>query len=196
MRTRSCLISIVALFASVHTVQAQAPSCQTVQFSDSVLERFPRVREACLDVIERQGQLLAVFKADLQRVTGNKARIRAKLPNGTRAAAQTVQVNPQRRVLVDGKSYRVSELALGQELTIYARVDEPVATLAPADANEPVELAPLESDPVRVASAEPAMPRTASALSAFGLGGGLLLCIAAALAFVRRTRSERFNFPA
>src|SRR5687768_9000998 len=107
MRTRSCLISIVALFASAHAAQAQAPSCQTVQFSDSVLERFPRVREACLDVIERQGQLLAVFKADLQRVTGNKARIRAKLPNGTRAAAQTVQVNPQRRVLVDGKSYRV-----------------------------------------------------------------------------------------
>jgi hypothetical protein len=188
MRTTSCLISTIVLLAAAQAAQAQTPTCQTVEFSDSVTQRFPRVREACLDVIERQGELLAVFKADLLRVSGNKVRIRAKLPNGTHADAQTVQVNPQRRVLIDGKGYRVNELALGQELTIYAKVDEPVVTLAPADTNEATDFSPLESEPASVAAADPEMPRTGSLLPAMGMGSGLLLCLGAALGLFRRTR--------
>jgi hypothetical protein len=188
MRMTFGLISIAVLFAAAQTAQAQTPSCQSVQFSDSVIERFPRLREACLDVIERQGEVLAVFKADLLRVTGNKVRLRAKLPNGTHAPAQTVQVSPKRRVLVDGKSYRVDELAIGQELTIYAKVTEPVVTLAPADTSEPVEFAPIDSEPARVAASDPEMPRTASLLPAIGLSGGLLLCLGTALGMLRRKR--------
>jgi hypothetical protein len=187
MRTTAFWMSTLVLIAAANTAQAQTPNCQTVQFSESVTQRFPRLREACLDVIERQGALLAVFKADLLKVTGNKVRIRAKLPSGAHADAQTVQVNPERRVLVDGKGYRVSELALGQELTIYAKVDEPVATIAPADTSDPVEFVPIESEPARVASAEPEMPSTASLLPSIGLSGAVLMCLAVALGFLRRT---------
>jgi hypothetical protein len=132
------------MVATAQVTQAQPVNCQTVEFSAAVTQKFPKVREACLDVIERQGQLLAVFKADLLRVSGNKVRIRAKLPVGGQAAAQTVEVHPERRVLVDGKKHRIDELALGQELTIYARVDQPLAALAPADASEPIDFAPIE----------------------------------------------------
>lgn len=189
MRTPPYLIATASLFAVLQTAQAQTPNCQTVEFSKEVVQRFPRIREVCLDVIERNGELLAVFKADLLKVSGNKARIRAKLPDGSHAEARTVQVTPQRRVLVDGKSYRVSELALGQELTFYAKVDEPVATLAPADASEPVEFVALEaSEPTQLAAADPQMPKTASLLPAVGAGGGLLLALGALVSLFRRQR--------
>lgn len=191
MRTISYVIPIVVLLAAAHGVQAQQVDCQTVEFSAAVTQKFPRVREACLEVIERQGQLLAVFKADLLKVSGNKVRIRAKLPGGGQAEAQTVQVPPERRVLVDGKKYRVNELSLGQELTIYARVDEPVAALAPAEASESLAFVPIEVEPLRVAAAEPEMPATASELPALGLLGALLICLAIALELLRRVRKLR-----
>lgn len=163
---------------------AQSSACRTVEFSDRVLQRFPHARDACLDVITRNGEQYAVFKADLLRVSGNTARIRAKLPSGQRAPAQSIRFDPQRRVLVDGKPLHPTQLAVGQELTAYVKVTEPAATLAPADqealATYPIEHAEAE----QVASAQ--MPETASPVPLFGLGGALMLAIGAALAFVRR----------
>lgn len=193
MHPVSSLITIAVILAAATMAQAQDIDCQNVEFSDEVTRKFPRVREACLDVIERQGQIMAVFKADLLKVSGNKVRIRAKLPGGGQAEPQTVQVPPDRRVLVDGKKYRVSELALGQELTIYARVDEPLAALAPAEASDPVDFVPIEVEPIRVATAEPEMPRTASGLPALGLLGVFLVCLAVAIELIRRVRRLRLR---
>jgi hypothetical protein len=193
MRTIPFLIAIAVMLPAAAMAQAQQVDCQNVEFSDEVMQKFPRVREACLDVIERQGQLMAVFKADLLKVSGNKVRIRAKLPGGGKAEPQTVQVPPERRVLVDGKKYRVDELSLGQELTVYARVDEPVAALMPAETSDPVAFVPIEVEPMRVATAEPEMPRTASGLPALALLGLFLVCLAAALEIIRRVRQLRLR---
>lgn len=195
MQTTSCLIPIAVMLLAAQVAQAQQVDCQTVQFSDAVMQKFPRVREACLDVIERQGQLLAVFKADLLKVSGNKVRIRARLPGGGHADAQTVQVDPERRVLVNDKKYRVDELALGQELTIYARVDEPVVALAPEDSSVNPEFSPIEIVPDRVAAAAPEMPTTARQLPALGLLGALLVCLGVALELIRRVRRLRLLMP-
>lgn len=165
---------------------AQSSACQTVEFSDSVLQRFPRAREACLDVITRDGEQYAVFKADLLRVSGNTARIRAKLPDGTRAPAQSIRFDPKRRVLVNGKGVSPNQLAVGQELTAYVKVTEPAATLA-TDDDDALIAFPFEDEPERTASAE--MPTTASPLPLIGTIGALLLTIGAALAsWRRRTR--------
>ena len=195
MRATSSLVSAVILLAVAQTAPAQQPNCQSVQFSDAVIEKFPRVREACIDVIERQGDLLAVFKADLLKVSGNKARIRARLPGGGHADPQTVQVDPQRRVLVNDKKYRIDELAIGQELTIYAKVNEPVAALAPAERSENPEFSPIEVVPVRVAEAEPKMPATASSLLAIGLSGVILMCLGVVLGLIRRHGTRSLRMP-
>lgn len=167
---------------------AQSPACQSAQFSDSVLQRFPRAREACLDVITRDGEQYAVFKADLLRLSGNTARIRAKLPSGARAPAQNIQFDPKRRVLVNGKGVSPSQLAVGQELTAYVKVREPLATLAPEDQGALSALPLEDAEPEQVAAAS--MPETASPLPLFGTGGALLLAIAAMLAFVRIARAK------
>src|SRR5688572_12301313 len=98
----------VLLFVAV-PVHAQGPACQEVKFSEDVLDRFPNARQSCLDVISRDGQEYAVFKVQLQEVRGNTLRVRVKNPDGTYGKAQNVATSPQRRVLIEGKSYPVSE---------------------------------------------------------------------------------------
>lgn len=188
MRTTKQILATAALLGAAVTAQAQAPNCQNVEFRPSVLEQFPRLREACLDVIQKDGETLAVFKADLLRVQGNRVRLRAKLPDGSHADARTVRVSPDRRVLIKGKEYRVSDLAVGQELTFYAKVDEPQIAMASEDTSHTVEFAPVETEPARVAQADPEMPATAGPLPLIGFGGGLLLGFGALLALIRRTR--------
>jgi hypothetical protein len=187
--TRLALCAAILGLSVFPSANAQQSKCQSVQFSDSVLQRFPRAREVCLDVITRNGEEYAVFKADLLRVSGQSARMRAKLPDGTHAPAQTIRIDPKRRVLVDGKPIRPDQLAVGQEITAYVKVTEPVLALAPADAGEPLVTQPIENaGPARVASAEdsPQMPTTAGPLPLLGGSGLLLLAIGGALGLVRR----------
>jgi hypothetical protein len=188
--TRFALCAAILGLSVFPAANAQQSKCQTVQFSDSVLQRFPHAREACLDVITRNGEEYAVFKADLLRVSSQSARMRAKLPDGSRAPAQTIRLDPKRRVLVDGKPVRPDQLAVGQVITAYVKVTEPVVALAPADANEPLVTQPIEdADSTRVASAE--MPTTAGPLPLIGVGGLLMLAIGGALGVLRRRTSSR-----
>ncbi|HEX2494574.1 MAG TPA: hypothetical protein VHK24_12425 [Steroidobacter sp.] len=171
-------VAILSLSAAP-ALHAQPAKCKDVEFSQDVLERFPKAREACLDVVTRDGEQYAVFKADLLRVAGRTVRIRTKLPDGSHGAAQNITIAPNRRVLADGKPIAPEELAVGQELTAYVKVTEPVIAVATAD-TEPLTTQPLEAAPAHVAAA-PEMPRTASPLPLIGAGGLLLLAIGAAI---------------
>jgi hypothetical protein len=182
-------LSVVALPAAARNPEL---SCSNAQFDARVLERFPKVREACLDVIDHDGHPYAVFKADLLRVTAKGVQIRPALPGGSRAEARFVQVHPDRRVLIEGKPYRFDELALGQELTVYIRVTEPLVAVAPADTGDASwDLAPLEviEQPAQVVAAE--MPHTAGAVPYVGAVGGLLMSAGALLSLIRRRRSRQ-----
>jgi hypothetical protein len=192
MRSFSVSILSVALLSGLlATAHAQDVSCSNAQFSDEVLQRFPSVREACLDVITNEGSYFAVFKADLLRVTSSGVQIRPALPSGKHADPRFVQVSSARRVLVDGKPVRFSDLELGQELTVYIKVTEPMVAFTPVAESEPWELAPLEEvDAARVATAElPPMPHTAGVLPFVGTGGGTLVLVASLIGIVRRLRS-------
>lgn len=190
MRSKSLiqLLSVGALaLAAAVPAYADAAQCQTVEFSAAVLERFPRIREACLDVITKDGQEYAVLKADLLRVSRTSARLRPILPDGTRAEARTIAFDPARRVMVDGRAVRPSELAVGQVISFYVKVTEPVAAFEPADE---APLAPMPM-PVEEPAAEPApeMPATASPLPLIGLTGLALLALGGGIGFARRRRA-------
>jgi hypothetical protein len=182
----------VLLFAAL-PARAQGPACQEVKFSEQVLDRFPDARRSCLDVITRDGQEYAVFKAQLQEVRGNTLRVRVRNPDGTFSGTQSIQTSPQRRVLIDGRTYPVSELAPNQELTAYVHVTRPEIAIAPASDSEAVEVVPLAvaviERPTRLSSAdEPAMPDTASPLENVALLGMFGLAIAMSLYIIRRRR--------
>ena len=85
---------------------AQSAKCQTVQFSPAVLDRFPRIREVCLDVITKDGQDYAVVKGDLLRISSKTARIRPKLPEpGARRRRVTSPLTRSGRLWLQGRRW-------------------------------------------------------------------------------------------
>src|SRR5262245_43390717 len=134
MRKALPAIAVAALLAvtMVPKVWAQnVEACEGVEFSPYVLERAPSVREACLDVVTRGDEQFAVIKAELIGATSKTIRVRFKRPDGSAVETRTIRVRPGFRVLIDGKATRIEDLAIGQELTAYIKVPEPVLTLPP-----------------------------------------------------------------
>lgn len=182
-------IMLAATAVAAPPVLAQnAAACQAVTFSADVLSRFPNASQECLDVIERDGQQYAVFKAQLIRADGDKLRIRMKQPDGSLAEAITVKPRQKLRVLVNGEAISVDQLAPNQELTAYVRVDKAEIALAPAAPTEPLELEPVVVQHVAVASAHtgPAMPKTAGQAGVFALLAVLNLLVALVSVILRR----------
>ena len=177
MRANSLCICLCAAtcFTRVALAQTAPVSCQNAKFSTAVMERFPRVREACLDVLNRDSQYYAVFKAKLIRVSQSSVRIEPKLPDGSYAEARQVKVSPKRRVLVDGQALGFNELALGQELTVYIEVRAPMVVFPPAEKTEPWQPEPLEEVPPPT---PPRMPSTAGPVPWIGVGALALFGLA------------------
>lgn len=180
----------VLLWVATVPAEAQGPACQEVKFSENVLDRFPDARKSCFDVIERNGEEYAVFKVQLAEVRGNTLRVRVKKPDGSVGKIQNVETSPNRRVLIEGKPYRVSELAPDQELTAYVHVTRPEIAIAPVSDAEPVESVPLAmaDEPMRVSAAPPTMPATAGPFENVALLGLLCLAVAMSLNIIRRRR--------
>jgi hypothetical protein len=185
--TIGCAIGVLGTVAAVTDVQAQKMSCQTATFSEEVLTRFPRAREGCLEITERNGEPYALYKAEVTRVRSDGVDVRFKLPEGGKSDRRYIKTRPEFRVLIDGRATRVRDLAVGQELTAYVKVREPVVALAqPAD--EPVaEPVPLEAvEPAVETRVAEAMPQTASALPLFALLGSGLVLLAGGIRRLRR----------
>ena len=172
--------------ASVPTLAAD---CATAQFSQAVLDRFPNIRLVCSEVIEKDGQQYAVVKGDLVRTGNNAVYMKFKLADGTKSDTRKITTRPEFRVAIDGKPTSVRNLAVGQELTAYVKVSDPVIALAPA-VEEPLELAPIEPAAPMVAENTAEMPHTASSLPAFAGLGALLLAFAGMLTFFRVRRES------
>jgi len=198
IRSRVTVGAILALVAVA--AQAQNPkACAAVEFSDEVLERFPRAQEACLDVISRAGQDYAVFNARLVQVRGNTMRVRFHLPDGSMGPTQSVTPPSDFRVLIDGRPTRVNELSPKQDLKAYVEVGRPMMALEPADSGQSLVIVPLvaegdvaeDADRTRLAEADPQMPHTAGPapiLAAFGL---LFACAAMCMRALHGVRSVR-----
>jgi len=190
----SITLAAVLLAATV-SIQAQnTAACQSVRFSDEVLERFPGAPASCLDVITREGTQYAVFKAQLTDVRGSDVRVRVKNPDGTHGETKTIRTKPGRKVLINGQPYPVSELAADQEITVYVRVDRPMIALAPVSESDPLDATPLmqperETQAIRVSSAgQPSMPHTASPIGAVALLGQFCLAAGLGLMVIRKRR--------
>ena len=146
-------------------------------------------RLVCSEIIEKEGQQFAVVKGDLVRTGTNSVYMKFKLADGTKSDTRKIQTKPEFRAMVDGKPVSVRNLAVGQELTAYVKVSDPVIALEPAT-DEALVLTPIEPAAPMVADNSADMPHTASALpTAAGLGA-LLLAFAGMLTFLRVRRES------
>ncbi len=189
---RSIYLSIIGATAVLGGVAApaMAADCATAQFSQAVLDRFPNIRAVCSEVIMKDGQEYAVVKGDLVRTGNNAVYMKLKLADGTRSDTRKIETRPEFRVQIDGKPVSVRNLAVGQELTAYVKVTEPVMALAPAEPSEPIVSYPIEDASPALAANDAEMPHTASALPTVAGFGALLLAFAGMLTFLRVRRQS------
>ncbi|HEU4778538.1 MAG TPA: hypothetical protein VFS58_01515 [Steroidobacteraceae bacterium] len=189
---RSSYLSIIGVTAVLGGVGAPAlaADCATAQFSQAVLDRFPNIRAVCSEVITKDGQEYAVVKGDLVRTGTNAVYMKFKLADGTKSDTRKIETRPEFRVQIDGKPTSVRNLAVGQELTAYVKVTEPVMALAPADVSEPLASYPIEEAGPAMAASTAEMPMTASPMPAVAGLGGLLLAFAGMLTFLRIRRAS------
>jgi hypothetical protein len=195
IRKAGCL-SLFGLVFAAFAGGANAADCATAQFSDTVLERFPNIASACQDVIEKDGQMYAVIKSDLVRTDRDALFVRVQMPDGSRSQTRRIPVSRDFRVVINGRPVGLDQVAVGQELTTYVRVSEPVMALVLDE--EEVETVPLEPAVsmavVAVARAPqeaPTMPRTASLVPAMGIAGALLIAFGLSLGWALRQARAR-----
>ena len=189
---RSTYLSIIGVTAVLGGVAAPAlaADCATAQFSDAVLARFPNIRAVCTEVIEKDGQQYAVVKGDLVRTGTNAVYMKFKMADGTKSDTRKIETRPEFRVKVDGKPVSVRNLAVGQELTAYVKVSDPVIALEPAESTDQLASYPMEEAAPAMAANTAEMPRTAGPMPAVAGLGALLLAFAGMLTFLRIRRAS------
>jgi len=191
MKSFVTLGGILLALVSATALAQQPAACQRVEYSPEVLARFPNIKAACLDVINKDGKDYAVVKATLVRATSRRMTVRVKRSDGTLTDPIGVNVAPNERLNINGKPTAIQDVAIGQELTAYINVTDPGIALAQSDEAAPVEFTPVpatpepEPEPAAVAAATE-MPKTATELPLLGTIGILLLALGAGFAFLRR----------
>lgn len=188
-KTIGLLASLTLLggVGATQSVLAQG-GCGNVNFTGPVLSQFPQARDACLDLVTRNGQQFAHFKGEIVRISGNQVTMRFKLPNGQ--YSQNFSFTPQStaRINIAGTKYRVSELSRGQELDIYLPPDRwefDVPETENFAAAAPAEVVRITT----ITTASPTLPKTASSVPLAGALSLALLALGSGLALIRRRLS-------
>jgi hypothetical protein len=163
-------------------------TCQTANFSEAVRAKMPSIRKSCLEITQHDGSPSAVMRATVTRVRDNGIEVRFMMPDGSQGDRRFIETHPDLEVLVGGSPMRVHDLAVGQELTAYIKVTEPVLELAqpPSEAPVPVqakELPPPAPEPTHLARA---MPPTGGPIPLIALIGATLLTLSGVLRGVLR----------
>ena len=181
------LLVLAALLASASAgaQEMSALTCNDFRPTDEALERFPDLVGACEGVVERDGELYAMFRGVIRRSRGQW--ITVHLP----ATDHTFRANPDNslRVLVDGQKVRPRDLAEGSEFRMYL----PVSQFATPNVDQ---IAFVTEEDVVVAVAvstepEPMLPTTASPWPAIALGGMVLF----GAGYLLRRRRLRIDAP-
>jgi hypothetical protein len=119
-KTMKASVLGIALAAALLSVNAHGQemtqlSCKDFVPSAEARQRFPDLAGACEGVVERDGELYGLFRAEVRRVRGNRITLHLPATDHT----FTVTPDPSTRVLADGKKVRPRDLATRQEIRIY-----------------------------------------------------------------------------
>lgn len=180
------LLSVLPLFALGTTASAQADlTCDDITFTFEVTSRYPDAKNACIDVVELNGERFAKMSIELLRTGPNSATFRFMHPDGSFGPTQTARdMDPNWRADIGGREYRIRELSRGQQLNIYLPADRWEAHIAPTTAVfitfYPVAM--YDDDGGVMAS----LPSTASSMPLLGLLGGAALLTAFLMRIFRR----------
>jgi hypothetical protein len=168
------------------------PSCADLNFTGPIAREHPQVRDACLDVVEREGRPFAHAQARVRNVRGGTVEMELKLPDGAYTEPISVTPDPSARVRIGGRNYRWRDLSRGQELDVWVPPDR-FEIAVPEDPEQQFAAAPavavfVISEPTTTVAAN-TLPRTASQIPLVGALGALLAALGFGVAGIRRRLS-------
>ena len=114
------ILAVVLLSLDVNAQEMTGLSCRDFIPTEEARQRFPDLAGACEGIVERDGELYGLFRAEIRRVYGNRITLHLPATDHT----FTVRPDPSARVLVDGKKIRPNDLATRQEVRIYLSARE------------------------------------------------------------------------
>jgi hypothetical protein len=167
--TRPIIASLTLALLAVLTPAAGAQvTCSDIEFADEIRDRYPLVEEACLGILDQDGERFAKLQARVHERRPNSIVIQYMHTDGVWGPYVEVTPSEDFHALVDGEASHWRELAVRQEVNIY--IPEGRWAMAMSDVDEP-EILPAYVMPVpHVVSAEPveavAAPEAAAPLAA------------------------------
>lgn len=176
--------------------EVHAASCRAVNWNEELLAVYPRLSEACHEVILSGGERWARFETELVQVNRSGSVKSDFLDRqGREMGAITIMPARGQRVTIEGRQYEFSELRPGQVLNIYVPEGANSFALAPsAPPEQHVEVVEIQPEPEvesnRMASTR-TLPKTAGPLPLLLLGGVLALLGGLGFTFHRKYRSGK-----
>ncbi|MEJ2604384.1 MAG: hypothetical protein P8172_14045 [Gammaproteobacteria bacterium] len=189
---KAILMSGVLMVGAFSFSPAQAQmTCDDLNFSAPMTQRFPDPNAACFEVISRDGRPYAQFKAIIERVRGNTVYAKFRLRDGGRTDTYRFDMPADARVNIGGRTYRYRDLNRGQEVNVYlpegdweVHIPE-TATFSTAAPTEVIVIRPVYEEPPAARSSS-MLPSTASPLPLIGMLGGLFTGLGMVLFGIRR----------
>jgi len=190
---------LTCVIACVGGVQAQTSvdkpftstsnDCNSVQWSQEALQKYPTIASACQSVQERNGMRFVKFEGKVERNQDSGKRLTVDFKDGGK-----IELTPpaETSVYIDGKLTPVARLQRGDNLNFYISEDRLAAQLP----QEPeTTLTHFVVVPIMASQSEhetssmtASLPHTASDLPMFALGGLIGLMLAGAMTLFRVLR--------
>ena len=155
------------------TTDQNAASCAAVQWDARLLAEYPRVAQACHEVIVSDGQKWARFETELVSVNRSGAvKSNFKDRQDNYMGAITITPAHDQTVEIDGAQYEFSALRPGQMLNVY--VPEGMYAFSMAPGAPPAQAVEIADEPIATVAAGPViaqLPSTAGPLPWLVVGG-------------------------
>ena len=155
------------------TASSFAKDCSDVEFNSKLQDRFPQIDEACLDILDHEGNQYVKLSGKVVSANSRSIALRWKRADGSYIdnVFRTKTLDSDFRVNVDGRKMRAGSLRRGQELNTYIMLGGDIAALM---SDEPIAEAVANAtttSSMAFEEAPAAMPTTASILPMLGLFG-------------------------
>lgn len=182
MTRLAMLTALLVLTLGVTSQAAAQATCANAQFDSSVTDQFPWIREACEEIVTRDGTDYARVTVEVRSVQAGRVR----LWNEQARKQFTVSPPPGRTIMIGDEEVRFQDLQRGQEIRNYFAVTEPVVVTAVERPQRTIVVLALVEEPEPMAQ----LPRTASPLPLVALLGGLFVAVGGMLTGIRWFRNR------
>ena len=193
MNLKYGLIAFAGLGISAN-VSATDLTCSDITFTPEAFAAYEFVDQACLEMVDRNGETFARMTARVVAQTGSGTHVRYTHADGKQGPGHKSNAPKDFEVVLSGQAVKLKDMQVRQEVNIYLSDDywaPPPVEVAVAAAEVVEEAPPPPPPPPPAPEPEPepvpvVLPTTAGPLPWLALFGSLFLLLGGALRFVRK----------